>query len=111
MIKDCLSAAPIKSVKFNLNDKLKTGYICDICSLTLTHYNARTSNVVLKLSNLGNELSNVASKLNLYTNEAYFYEKLHPVVQNDIRLPKYFGQYVCDGKVGILLGDLRDIGG
>ena len=68
-----LTTIPIKDVIQN-ETNLKTGYICDIKSLTLVLNNS-IENIVLKVENEDNELSNVARKINLYSNEVYFYEK------------------------------------
>ena len=65
---------PIKDVTIDKND-IKTGYICDIKSLNLV-FNDKIENIVLKIENDENDLSNVAKKLNLYNNELDFYSKI-----------------------------------
>eukprot|EP00658_Telonema_sp_P-2_P037850 TRINITY_DN2720_c0_g1_i4.p1 TRINITY_DN2720_c0_g1~~TRINITY_DN2720_c0_g1_i4.p1 ORF type:complete len:687 (+),score=178.71 TRINITY_DN2720_c0_g1_i4:524-2584(+) len=109
-VRKCVSQlrGPVKAVTANVTDRLKTGYICDISSLTLTYYNKKTEKVVLKLSNLGNELAKVAQELDMYTNEAYFYGQLSHLLGQDVNLPKYFGQFEHGGKIGMVLGDLRE---
>lgn len=107
-IRKCLIRGPVKAVSANSHDLLKTGYICDITSFTLTHYGNRQEKVVLKISNFGNELARVAQQLDMYSKEAYFYGHLSHLLGQDIALPKYFGQFTRGTQVGILLGDLRE---
>ena len=54
---------PIKDVIF-LNDNIKTGYICDIKKIKLI-LNYKYINLVMKIENDSNELSNVARNINL----------------------------------------------
>jgi HAD superfamily hydrolase (TIGR01549 family) len=103
-----LSMLPIKDI---LNNKinLKTGYICDIKSFSLILNNS-IENTVLKIENENNELSNVARKINLYTNELYFYEKLSNII--NIRIPKFYcSVHIDHNRHGILLEDLNDYNG
>merc|ERR1712196_1180 len=74
-IREKLSYLPIANVYFN-TERIKTGYICDINSYRVVYNNCEEENVILKISNTGNELSRVATKLHMYENEAYFYEGL-----------------------------------
>ena len=92
-----LENIPIKDIIFD-NIDMKTGYICDIKSLTLV-LNNDDENVVLKIENYDNELSSVARKINLYNNEVKFYEKISNIV--DIKAPKFYCSLVIDNKKSI----------
>lgn len=97
----------IKDVIFN-DYNLKTGYICDIKSLKLI-YNDTIENVVLKIENEDNELSNVARQLDLYEKEVFFYEKLSNIM--NILTPKFYCSLQIDNKKCILLEDLNEYQG
>ena len=45
--------------------------------------------IVVKLSNLGNELSKVAQQLDMYAKEAYFYGSLRSLLRTFINVPEY----------------------
>lgn len=107
LIMEKLEALPIKDVAID-PVVVKTGYICDIKSLRLV-FNSRIENVVLKVENEDNELSNVARKINLYSNEVAFYEGISNMV--DVEVPKYYCSLGIDGKKAILLGNLNDYKG
>ena len=79
LMKDKLGNLPISDIIFN-NINLKTGYICDIDSYKVIYYNNNCEDIVLKISNFDNELSKTAKKLNMYENEAYFYESISNLV-------------------------------
>ena len=102
-----LDKIPIKDVVINKTD-LKTGYICDIKSVTLILNNS-IENIVLKLENENNELSNVARKINLYSNEVYFYEKISNIV--NVKVPKFYCSFNTDDKKVILLENLNNYRG
>ena len=102
-----LTTIPIKDVIQN-ETNLKTGYICDIKSLTLVLNNS-IENIVLKVENEDNELSNVARKINLYSNEVYFYEKISNIV--NIEVPKFYCSLLIDNRKGILLENLNNYNG
>ena len=98
-----LKDMPIKDVIF-LNDNIKTGYICDIKKIKLI-LNYKYINLVMKIENDSNELSNVARNINLYNNEVYFYEYLSNIV--NISSPKYYSSFKIDDKNIILLENLN----
>jgi len=102
-----LHKIPIKDIVINAND-LKTGYICDIKSLSLI-LNDSVENIVIKIENEENELSNVARKINLYSNEIYFYEKISNIV--NLGVPKFYCSFVIDNKKTILLENLNNYKG
>ena len=102
-----LNNIPIKDVIFD-NINMKTGYICDIKSLTLI-FNDKVENTVLKIENYENELSTVARKINLYNNEVKFYEKISNIV--NIKVPKFYCSIVIDNKKAILLQNLNNYNG
>lgn len=97
----------IKDVVIDKVD-MKTGYICDIKSLRLILNNS-VENIILKIENEENELSNVARKINLYNNEVFFYEKISNLI--GIKTPKFYGAFVFDNKNAILLENLNDYNG
>ena len=107
LIKNTLNTLPIKDIVEN-KDNLKTGYICDIKSFKLI-LNNRTQNVILKIENKDNELSSIASKLNLYNNEVIFFEKISRMINIDI--PKYYCHIIIDDRKAILLENLLDYNG
>ena len=102
-IRQSINTIPIKSITKN-NDNLKTGYICDINSYCIEYINGISENIVLKISNFDNELSNTAVKLNMYEKETYFYNKISHLIFNT---PKYFGSFKDNKKDAILLEDLN----
>ena len=65
-----LENLPIKLVQKNDNI-LKAGYICNIHRYEILYNNNKKDTIILKISNLDNELSKTATKLNLYKNELY----------------------------------------
>ena len=102
-----LNMIPINDVLTNENN-LKTGYICDIKSLSLI-FNNSIENVVLKIENEDNELSNVARQINLYNNEVSFYENLSNII--NVETPKFYCSLEIDNKKSILLENLNDYKG
>ena len=110
LIKNLLSDLPVQHVGYN-DENIKTGYICDINSFTISYINGEKSSVILKMSNLGTDLSIVATKLDMYEVETYFYESLSSVVSSYVRIPKHYGTLRDNERVGILLEDLRKLPG
>jgi HAD superfamily hydrolase (TIGR01509 family) len=108
IILQSLNKLPINKVKLN-NKDIKTGYICDIKSFTIYLNNNITENIILKIENIDNELSNVAREINLYNNETYFYDKLSSII--NICIPKYYGSLIIDKKQCILLENLNKYSG
>ena len=108
-IKQELSYLPIKEIIYN-NINLKTGYICNISSYNIELNNNNNLNIILKISNLDNELSKTALKLDMYKNETYFYNNLNKQMFM-INIPKYYGKINEDDKEGILIEDLNKLNG
>ena len=106
-IYETINTIPVKSIEKNANN-LKTGYICDISSYKITYVNGVAENLVLKISNIENELSATAIKLHMYEKETYFYEKISHLIHNT---PKFFGSFKHDGRDAILLEDLHKYSG
>lgn len=106
-IKENINSYPISDITKN-NDNLKTGYICDIESYKITYLNNETENIVIKISNLDNELSETATKLNMYSNETFFYEKLSSLIPYT---PNFFGSFKYNSRDAIVLEDLRKYNG
>lgn len=100
---EIINTIPIKLIKKN-NNNLKAGYICDIDSYNIQYMNGTCENIVLKISNFDNELSDTAIKLNMYSNETYFYNKISHLI---INTPKFFGSFKDNNKDAILLEDLN----
>jgi len=107
-IRNALSYLPIKEVKM-CNENIKTGYICDIDSYDVVFNSGESCNVILKISNLDNSLSDTAIQLNMYKNEEYFYSHLSKLV--NLNVPEYYGVIEHNGKTGILMGDLNRYSG
>ena len=107
LIASNLKHFPINDIIINDNN-VKTGYICDIKSLTLK-FNNSCDNVILKLENEDNELSQVARKINLYSNELYFYENISSII--NLNIPKFFSGVKINRKKGIILEDLNNYNG
>jgi hypothetical protein len=64
--------------------------------------------IILKISNLDNELSNVAQKLDMYKNELYFYSHISHLIKN---VPSYIGSFNRDNKDAIILENLTRYNG
>lgn len=95
---------PIEDVVYNDVD-MKTGYICDIKSVSLLLSDGTTENVVLKIENTGNELSNVARNIYLYKNESIFYKKYSQII--NVNIPKFYSAFLDDDKNIIVLENLH----
>ena len=103
LIMKSLNFLPI--TKINLNNKdIKTGYICDVKCFEI-YFNNNIDDIILKIENKDNELSNVAREINLYKNEVYFYNNLSSIV--NIQIPKFYSSLVINEKNGILLENLN----
>ena len=98
-----IESVPIQKIEKS-NQNLKTGYICDINNYEITYQNGLTENIILKISNLDNELSNTAIKLNMYENETYFYENISKLIAN---IPKFLGSFQDNQKEAIILENLN----
>ena len=110
ILKSDLKELPIKDIKINKNNNLKTGYICDIDKYNITYLNESNFNIITKISNLNNELSKTALKLNMYTNEVYFYQKISSTIEC-ISIPKCFNCFKYEKKDVIVLEDLYKYNG
>lgn len=98
---------PIKNI-YNKNISLKTGYICDIYNYNIVYNNNNEESIIIKISNFDNELSKTALKLNMYSNERYFYENLYNYLDN---VPKFYGSFKYNNKDAIILEDLNKFNG
>ena len=103
-----LENLPIKNVK-KKDNILKAGYICNINIYEIIYNNNKKDNIILKISNLNNELSKTATKLNLYKNEVYFYKNISKWI--NVKIPKYYGSFINNKKEGILMEDLNQYNG
>jgi len=110
IIKNKLSYLPINNVKIN-PISLKTGYICDILCYDITFNNLKKDTIILKISNLNNELSKTATKLDMYNLETYFYEHLSNIISSFINVPKSFGTITDGEKKGIIMENLKNYSG
>jgi HAD superfamily hydrolase (TIGR01549 family) len=106
-VMEALNFLPIKKVVLN-NKDIKPGYICDIKSFNI-HSNNKVENIILKIENIDNELSDIARKINLYSNELFFYNKLSSII--NIPIPKFYSSLVINEKKGILLENLNEYEG
>jgi beta-phosphoglucomutase-like phosphatase (HAD superfamily)/dTDP-glucose pyrophosphorylase len=106
-IKKKINTLPIKQIKQN-DEYLKTGYICDIISYNIQYINGYNENIILKISNLDNELSDTAVKLNMYKNEQYFYNNISKLIKNT---PKYLGSFTSNNKDAVILENLHKYDG
>jgi beta-phosphoglucomutase-like phosphatase (HAD superfamily)/thiamine kinase-like enzyme len=90
-----------------IQNKLKGGFIADVVQVKEQRYN---ENFVVKLENDdGNNLSNMAKNLELYSREYYFYESISYYVP--VNVPDFFGLLKNKDmiNIGILMSDLSDI--
>jgi beta-phosphoglucomutase-like phosphatase (HAD superfamily)/dTDP-glucose pyrophosphorylase len=94
------------------SDKLKGGYIADVLRVTLTKTNGDRVDCVLKLENPNEtSLAQMATRLQLYQREYYFYENIAKYVKA-IRIPKCIGMVKNPDMqtVGLLLENLYATG-
>ena len=107
MIRSSLSRSyEIADIHIDLT-KLKGGFIADVLKVLLHLTSGKTIECVLKLeSNNASNLSKMASQLDLYNREYYFYECISKYA--DIKIPNYIGLIKDkDFKTrGVLLQDL-----
>ena len=109
-LKNKLNYLPIKNIYTYKDNNLKTGYICDIDKYNISYLDNTNFNIVVKISNLDNELSKSASKLNMYQNEVYFYESISNII-NCINFPKFYGSFIYNKKEVIIMEDLNKYNG
>ena len=102
-IKKNLISKPVKKI-YSTNKWIKTGYICDIQSFKLHYINNENEDIILKMSNFNNGLSQIATKLNMYENENFFYKNISHLIENT---PKYFGSFKDNDKDAIIIEDLN----
>ena len=91
-------------------DKLKGGFIADVIRVSLIHSNDGESvtNCVLKLENTNvTSLSKMATQLQLYEREYYFYENISKYIKS-VRIPKCIGLVKDDElrTIGVLLENM-----
>jgi beta-phosphoglucomutase-like phosphatase (HAD superfamily)/dTDP-glucose pyrophosphorylase len=94
------------------SDKLKGGYIADVLRVRLTKDNGDIINCVLKLENPNEtSLAQMATRLQLYQREYYFYETIAKYVKS-IRIPKCIGLIKNQDmqSIGVLLENLYATG-
>lgn len=103
VIQTCLKSMTIDKIYFE-DTNIKSGYICDIKALNV-HTSDTIENIVVKIQNNNNELSNVATKINLYNNETYFYNNLSTII--NVSSPLCYGTLNHDDKNIILLENLN----
>lgn len=102
-----INTKPIQKI-VKCKNNLKTGYICDINSYDIEYINGDKDNIILKISNLDNELSKTALKLNMYENETYFYNNISNLLNN---VPKFLGSFKYNDKDAIILENLNKYNG
>lgn len=91
----------------NFETNIKTGgYICNVYSYKIKLKDNITQNIILKLSNLNNPLSETAHKLDLYNNEKMFYDKICSKIDDVIKVPKCHGIFQDEKQIGILMENL-----
>lgn len=105
-----LNYLPIKNIVNHSNNNLKTGYICDIDKYNVTYLDNNNFDIIVKVSNLDNELSKTANKLNMYQNEVYFYNNISNIL-NSINIPKFYGTFMYENKEVIIMEDLHKYNG
>jgi len=105
IIKNNTKIESIKNISID-NNKLKGGFIADVVSFTITTEN-KNYNQILKYENKEiNNLSSMATQLDLYNREYYFYDTISPFIK--INVPKYYNLINRDGVTnGIVLENLN----
>ena len=88
----------------NNNENIKCGYICDIQSKKIISNNIERE-VIIKISNLDNELSKTALELDMYNNELKFYSSFSNIV--NINIPKFYGSFKLDQRDAIVMESLN----
>ena len=102
-IGDLLNYYPNLIIKKYNNTNMKCGYICDIQSMKLV-YNNKEEEIIIKISNLDNELSKIAIELDMYNNEIKFYCVFSKLM--NINVPKFFGNFKIEERDAIVLESL-----
>jgi HAD superfamily hydrolase (TIGR01509 family) len=100
------SISDIQNVEFDA-EKLKGGFICDVLSLRGVKSGV-SNNFVLKLEKRDNMLAMMATELDLYNREYYFYNNIAQYVPMEV--PRCYGIVKDDNfkNVGILMENLYD---
>ena len=98
----------VKDVCFDA-EKLKGGFIADVVSFQVVTHNNTIHHRILKYENMEeNNLSSMATKIQLYQREYYFYTNISPFV--NVRIPKFYHLVVDNAKseqpIGIVLENL-----
>jgi beta-phosphoglucomutase len=91
---------------FKHENCLKTGYICDIERYSIEYRDGKKMDVIHKVSNMKNTLSDTAEKIDLYRKEILFYQKFSKMV--NIKIPKFYG---ITSEDGIVMEDLTRLVG
>ena len=101
---------PVKTVQISKDNNLKTGYICDIDRFIVTYFDNKEENIIVKISNLNNELSKTAKKLNMYENELYFYKHISHIL-SQINIPKSYASFIHENREVLIMEDLNKYNG
>ena len=102
-IKEIFNYLPNITIKNN-NENVKCGYICDIQSKKIISNNI-VSEIIIKISNLDNELSKTALELDMYNNELKFYSLFSNII--NINIPKFYGSFKINQRDAIVLESLN----
>ena len=103
-VKKLLKCYPMLNViKYN-NENIKCGYICDIQRMKLLYNNNDEDEIIIKISNLDNELSKTAIELDMYNNEIKFYCLFSNLM--NVNIPKFYGNFKIENRDAIVLGSL-----
>ena len=111
IIRETLNHLPVKSIIAE-NTVLKSGFICNINTFKIIYSNTCEEQIVLKIDNTDNELSDIAKKLELCKNERYFYDHIANMLNDGV--PKCLGTFCNDNnnnEIGILLENLHKYSG
>ena len=102
-LKDIFNYLPSIRIKDN-SENIKSGYICDIFSKKIICNNCKYE-IVIKISNLENELSKTALELDLYNNEKTFYSLFSNII--NINIPKFYGSFKINNNESLVLESLN----
>lgn len=86
-----------------INKNIKCGYICNIQSKKII-CNNNEEEIIIKISNLDNELSKTAIELDMYNNEIKFYCLFSKIM--NINIPKFYGNFKIENRDAIILESL-----
>jgi HAD superfamily hydrolase (TIGR01509 family) len=103
-IKNLLSYYPNLNIKKNNNENIKCGYICDIQRMKIVYNNNNEDDIIIKISNLDNELSKTAIELDMYNNEVKFYCLFSKIM--NINIPNFYGNFKIENRDAIVLESL-----